>query len=76
LYSAAAFRCDHIEPAPTNLAGATVTIMGWCRQRTNPHPIVLVEQGGHWLITHDTAMIELDVFWYTANRRFVPGNST
>jgi hypothetical protein len=29
---------------------------------------VLVDQGGHWLITHDTAMTELDVFWRVANR--------
>jgi hypothetical protein len=25
-------------------------------------PIVLVDQGGHWLITHDTAMPELHEF--------------
>ena len=28
-----------------------------------PAPIVLVEQDGHWLITHDTAMPEMDVIW-------------
>jgi hypothetical protein len=34
---------------------------------------VLVDQGGHWLITHDTAMAELDVFWHTAHRYIDPG---
>lgn len=28
-----------------------------------PAPIVLVEQDGHWKITDDTAMTELDVLW-------------
>jgi hypothetical protein len=28
-----------------------------------PAPIVLVEQDGHWKITHDTAMPELHEFW-------------
>ena len=27
---------------------------------------MLVDQGGHWLITHDSAMAELDVFWHAA----------
>jgi hypothetical protein len=60
------FVVTDIEPAPNNFAGATVTITGWYRQRTNPHPIVLVDQGGHWLITHDTAMPEMDVIWRAA----------
>jgi hypothetical protein len=33
---------------------------------------VLVDQGGHWLIPHDSAMAELDVFWRVANR-YEPG---
>ena len=62
------FVVTDIEPAPNNFAGATVEITGWYRQRTNPHPIVLVDQGGHWLITHDTAMPEMDVIWRAAEK--------
>jgi hypothetical protein len=69
------FVVTDIQPAPNNLAGATLETNGGFHQGTHARPIVLVDQGGHWLITHDTAMTELDVFWYTANRRFVPGNS-
>jgi hypothetical protein len=58
------FHVTGIQPAPNNLAGATVEITGNFRQRTNPHPIVLVYQGGHWLIAHDTA--EMDVIWQAA----------
>jgi hypothetical protein len=29
---------------------------------------VLVEQGGHWLITHDTAMAKLEVLYQAAVR--------
>jgi hypothetical protein len=57
------FSVSNIQPAPNNLAGATVET-----QTTNPRPIVLVDQGGHWMITHDTAMTELDLFWRAANR--------
>jgi hypothetical protein len=57
------FAVINIQPAPNNLAGATVET-----QSTNPRPIVLVDQGGHWLITHDIAMTELDLFWRAANR--------
>ena len=60
------FVVTDIRAAPNNLAGATVEVTGWYRQRTNPHPIVLVDQGGHWLITHDTAMPEMDVIWRAA----------
>ena len=31
-------------------------------------PIVLVNQGGHWMITNDTAVAEMLVFWHTATR--------
>jgi hypothetical protein len=61
------FVVTDIQPAPNNLAGATLET-----QSTNPRPIVLVDQGGHWLITHDSAMTELDVFWRAANR-YRPG---
>jgi hypothetical protein len=62
------FIVTDIEPAPNNLAGATLATTGTPRQATNPRPIVLVDQGGHWLITHDSAMAELDVFWRAASR--------
>jgi hypothetical protein len=29
---------------------------------------VLADQCGHWVITHDTAMTELDAFWHAAHR--------
>lgn len=59
------------------MAGATLATAGSFHQVSAPGPIVLADQGGHWLITHDTAMTALDAFWYNANRRhrFVPGNS-
>jgi hypothetical protein len=62
------FVVTDIQPAPNNLAGATLETNGGFHQGTHPRPIVLVDQGGHWLITHDTAMTELDVFWRVANR--------
>jgi hypothetical protein len=34
---------------------------------------VLVDQGGHWLITHDTAMTELDVLWRATRRHIQVG---
>jgi hypothetical protein len=57
------FVVTDIQPAPNNLAGATLET-----RQTHARPIVLVDQGGHWLITHDSAMTELDVFWRAANR--------
>jgi hypothetical protein len=62
------FHVTDIEPAPDNFAGATVFTGGYYRQVTNPHPIVLVNQGGHWLITHDTAVPELDVIWRASQK--------
>jgi hypothetical protein len=69
------FVVTNIQPAPNSLAGATVEITGNPWQRTNPHPVVLVDQGGHWMISHDTAVAELDVIWRASQspRRFVPG---
>jgi hypothetical protein len=66
------FHVTDIQPAPNNFAGATVEVIGWYRQHTDLHPIVLVNQGGHWLITHDTAMPEIDVIWRAAHRT-LPG---
>jgi hypothetical protein len=57
-----------IVPAPNNFAGATVNIVGGFRQNTGSRPIVLVDQGGHWLITHDAAMNEMNAIWQTAER--------
>jgi hypothetical protein len=62
------FVVTDIQPAPNNFAGATVEVVGWPRQHTDLHPIVLANQGGHWLITHDTAMAEMDVIWRAAHR--------
>ena len=62
------FVVTDIQPAPNNLAGATLETVGAPRQYSYGRPIVLVDQGGHWLIAHDTAMTELDVFWRAANR--------
>jgi hypothetical protein len=63
------FVVTNIQPAPNNLAGATLET-----RHTYARPIVLVDQGGHWLITHDSAMTELDAFWRAANLPgYVPG---
>jgi hypothetical protein len=65
------FVVTDIRPAPANLAGATLATTGGYRHATNPRPIVQADEGGHWLITHDSAMAELDLFWYNATR-YVP----
>jgi len=62
------FVVTDIQPAPNNFAGATVASVGNPRQSTYPRPIVLVEQGGHWLITHDTALAKLEVLYQAAVR--------
>lgn len=62
------FVVTDIQPAPANLAGATLSVAGGFWQVAYPKPIVLVDQGGHWLITHDSAMTEMGVFWFDANR--------
>jgi len=63
-----------IQPAPNDFAGATVAVPHGFRS-TPPGPIVLVDQGGHWLITHDTAKTALDAFWYNATAHIAGGNS-
>ncbi len=65
------FVVTDIQPAPATLAGATLATTGGYRHATNPRPIVLADEGGHWLITHDSAMTMLDLFWYNATR-YVP----
>ena len=59
------FDVTNIQPAPNNFAGATVSVPS----STPAVPIVLVYQGGHWLLTHHSAMSLMDTFWYNANRR-------
>ena len=67
---------SNIQPAPTNFAGATLAARNGFKT-TPPGPIVLIEQNGRWLITHDTAKTALDAFWNNSNLRrpFVSGNS-
>jgi hypothetical protein len=62
------FVVTDIQPAPNNFAGATVASVGNPRQSTYPKPIVLVNQGGHWLITHDTALDKLESLYQAAVR--------
>jgi hypothetical protein len=63
------YAVTNIQPAPNHFAGATVSTTGSYHQNTPPGPIVLLQQNGHWLITHDTAMTALDAFWHNATRR-------
>jgi len=45
-----------IQPAPNNLAGATVTNPPvWRQQHSGSGPVVLAYQNGHWMITEHTA---------------------
>jgi hypothetical protein len=70
------FIVTNIQPAPNHYAGATVETGGNRYQHTWPRSIVLVEQDGHWKITHDTAMPELHAFWLNGSRGpIVSGNS-
>jgi hypothetical protein len=62
------FFVTNIQPAPNNFAGATLATVGNPRQSTYARPIVLVDQGGHWLITHDSAVTELESCWQAAAR--------
>jgi hypothetical protein len=62
------FVVTDIQPAPNNFAGATLATNGGYKHATNPRPIVLVDQGGHWLITHDTAMAEMNAIWQAAEK--------
>jgi len=68
------FVVTDIQPAPNNSAGATVATVGSPRQHDPPIPIVLVNQGGQWMLTHDTPVHELDVIWSVAHRHIsAPG---
>jgi hypothetical protein len=67
------FVVTNIQPAPNNFAGATIATNGFnSRINAPPGPIVLVEQGGRWLITHDSAMNAMNALWYNATRRIPP----
>lgn len=63
------FEVTDIVPAPANFAGVTVTVTGSFHQASAPQHIVLSDQGGHWLITHDPAWTMLDHFWSNAHTR-------
>jgi hypothetical protein len=62
------FVVTNIQTAPNDFAGATLATVGNPRQSTWGRPIVLVEQGGHWLLTHDSAMTEMYWLWQAAIR--------
>jgi hypothetical protein len=62
------FVVTNIQPAPGNSAGATLATVGNPRQSTYARPIVLVDQGGHWLIAHDSAVTETNAFWSAEDR--------
>jgi hypothetical protein len=63
------FVVTNIQPAPDNLAGATVATTGWnVHSLGPPGPIVLVDENGHWKLTHHAAMSALDAYWYNATR--------
>jgi hypothetical protein len=62
------FMVTDIQPAPDNFAGATLATVGSFHQVSKAKPIVLVNQHGRWLLTHDSAMTAMDAFWYNARR--------
>jgi hypothetical protein len=67
------FVVTDIQPAPDNLAGATVATNGWNFHMFGPPgPIVLVDESGRWKLTHHAAMSALDAYWYNATRFIVP----
>jgi hypothetical protein len=68
------FLVTNIQPAPNDLAGATVETMGPgpIYTQTAPSPFVLADQHGHWFITHDSAIRLTDAYWRNSNRRFIP----
>lgn len=67
------FVVTDIQPAPGNSAGATVAApANFPYPSTPPGPIVLVDQGGRWLVTHDAAMVLLNTLWSRSRHRYVP----
>jgi hypothetical protein len=63
------FVVTDIQPAPNNFAGATLATTGSSHQISAAKPIVLAEQNGRWLLTHESAMTAMDAFWFNANRQ-------
>jgi hypothetical protein len=57
------FVVSDIQPAPNNMAGATVEDVGTFHTRGNIAPIVLANQGGHWMITRETAINRLNMLF-------------
>jgi hypothetical protein len=49
------FIVTDIQPAPNNMAGATVSNPRTWHLRAGGGPVVLVNQGGRWMITSETA---------------------
>jgi hypothetical protein len=68
------FLVTNIQPAPNDLAGATVETMGPgpIYTQTAPRPFVLADLHGHWFITHDSAILLTTAWYRNSNRRFVP----
>ncbi|OBK40782.1 hypothetical protein A5658_20710 [Mycobacterium sp. 1245111.1] len=62
------FVVTDIQAAPDNFAGATLATTGSFHQVSKAKPIVLVNQHGHWFLTHGSAMTAMDAFWYNARR--------
>lgn len=50
------FTVTDIQPAPNNMAGATVSNGRSYGLRGGTAPVVLVLQNGRWMITHQTAV--------------------
>jgi hypothetical protein len=67
------FIVTNIQPAPGNFAGATVATNGriGLRSWSPPGTIVLANVGGHWELTHRSAMSALDAYWYNTVRPVV-----
>jgi hypothetical protein len=61
------FIATDIQPAPNNFAGATIATGGGFLQWSPPGPIVLVNQSGHWLLTHHSAMSCLNAYWWNVS---------
>ncbi|WIM89605.1 hypothetical protein PT015_09330 [Candidatus Mycobacterium wuenschmannii] len=68
------FLVTNIQPAPDDLAGATVETMGPGPRytQTAARPFVLADQHGHWFITHDSAIILTNAWYRNSRRRFIP----
>jgi len=78
------FVVTDIEPAPNHFRGelvhdllrrAALATTGSFHQHSSAKPIVLVQQGGRWLITHDTIITAMNAFWYNATRPIMHGKS-